>query len=51
MSDDFSKKIENYAKSEGLRLAKPNHGKLRLIATVIGVVLVIFLAIWIFHHS
>lgn len=50
MSDQFFKKMENHARAEGVRLSKPNHGKLRLIGTAIGVVVVILLAIWMSHH-
>ncbi|HZC23471.1 MAG TPA: hypothetical protein VE866_09040 [Candidatus Binatia bacterium] len=50
MTDEFFKKMEDHAKAEGVFLGKPTHGKLRLIGTAIGVVVVILLAIWMAHH-
>lgn len=50
MRDEFFKKMEGHATAEGIRLRQPNHGKLRLIGTAIGVVVVILLAIWMAHH-
>lgn len=50
MTDEFFKKMEDHAKAEGIRLRKPNYGKLRLIGTAIGVVVVVLLAVWMAHH-
>jgi len=50
MANQFLKKIEDYAATEAIRLRKPNHGKLRLIGTGIGVLVVILLAFWMAHH-
>lgn len=50
MTDAFFKRMEDHAKVEGIRLREPNHGKLRLIGTAIGVVVVILLAMWMAHH-
>jgi hypothetical protein len=50
MADEFFKKMEDHATAEGIRLRKPTHGKLRLIGTAIGVVVVILLAIWMTYH-
>lgn len=51
MMAEFFKKMENNATAESVRLRKPNRGKLRLIGTVIGVVVVILLAVWMASHS
>ena len=50
MTDEFFKKMENHAEAEAIRLHKPNYGKLRLIGTAIGVIVVILLAVWMAHH-
>ena len=50
MTDEFIKKMEDYAATEAIRLRKPTHGKLRLIGTAIGVLVVILLAVWMAHH-
>ena len=46
MTDEFFKKMEHHAAAEATRLRKPTHGKLRLIGTAIGVLVVILLAVW-----
>jgi hypothetical protein len=48
--DETSKKMENHAATEGTRLRKSNHGKLRLIGTAIGIVVVILVALWMAYH-
>ena len=50
MTDEFFKKVEHHAAAEAIRLRKPTHGKLRLIGTAIGVIVVILLAVWLAHH-
>jgi len=50
LRENLSRKMENYAKAEGVRLRASNHGKLRLIGISIGVVLVLLLAAWLAHH-
>lgn len=50
LTNDFLRKMENHTRAEGIRLGKSNHGKLRLIGTAIGVVVVILLALWMNHH-
>jgi hypothetical protein len=50
LAKEFSKKMENYAAAEGIRLRESNSGKLRLIGTAIGIVVVILVALWINHH-
>lgn len=50
MADEFFKKMENHAEAEAIKLHKPNCGKLRLIGTTIGVIVVILLAVWMAHH-
>jgi|GEM_PF-4388574 hypothetical protein len=51
LTNEFSKKMENYAAAEGTRLRKSSHGKLRLIGTAIGILIVILLAFWMANHS
>ena len=46
ITDEFFKKMEIHATVEGIRLRKPTHGKLRVMGTVIGVVVVVLLAAW-----
>jgi hypothetical protein len=50
MASDFFKKMEDRGTAEGIRLRRPTHGKLRLIGTAIGVVIVILLAVWMMYH-
>ena len=50
MTDEFFKKMEDHATAEGIRLRNPTYGKLRLIGTAIGVVVVILLAVWMAYH-
>jgi hypothetical protein len=49
MTGDFVKKMENLTEAEAVGLHKPNYGKLRLIGTAIGVIVVIVLAVWMAH--
>lgn len=46
LTSEFLKKMENNATTEANRLRKSNHGKLRLIGTTIGIIVVILVAIW-----
>ena len=50
MTDEFFKKMENHAAGEAARLGKSNHGKLRLIGTAIGIVVVVLVALWMAYH-
>lgn len=50
MNGEFVKKMEHHAAAEAVRLQKPNHGKLRLIGSAIGILVVILLAVWMAHH-
>ena len=50
MINEFLKKMENHATAEATRLGKNNYGKLRLIGTVLGIVVVILLALWMAYH-
>ena len=50
MTDEFFKKMEHHAAAEVIRLRKPTHGKLRLIGTAIGILVVILLAVWLADH-
>ena len=50
MFNEFLKKMENHATVEATSLAKDNRGKLRLIGTMIGIVVVILLALWMAYH-
>jgi hypothetical protein len=51
MTNQFLKKMENHATREATRLDKGNHGKLRLIGTAIGIVVVVLVALWMAYHS
>jgi hypothetical protein len=48
--DELLKKMENHATAEAIRLRKPTHGRLRLIGTAIGVLVVVLLALWMAYH-
>ena len=50
LTNEFLKKVENHAATEATRLSKSNHGKLRLIGTAIGIVVVALLAVWMAYH-
>ncbi len=50
LTNGFLRKIENHAATEAIRLRKSSHGKLRLIGTAIGIVVVILLAVWMAYH-
>jgi len=50
MTDEFFEKMEDRAKGEGIFWRKATHGKLRLIGTATGVVVVILLTVWMAHH-
>ncbi len=50
MTDEFFKRMENHAAAGGIRLRKPTRGKLRLLGTAIGVVVVILFAVWMAYH-
>jgi hypothetical protein len=50
MTNEFLKKMENHAAREATRLGKSNHGKLRLIGTAIGIVVVVLVALWMAYH-
>ncbi len=46
LTNEFLQKMENQAATEAIRLHKSNHGRLRLIGIAIGIVVVIFAALW-----
>jgi hypothetical protein len=50
LTNEFSKKMEDNAAAEATRLHKSNGGKLRLMGTAIGILVVILLAIWMAYH-
>jgi hypothetical protein len=50
MTNEFLKKMENQAAREATRLGKSSHGKLRLIGTAIGIVVVVLVALWMAYH-
>ena len=50
LTNEFSRKMESYAAAEAARLQKSSHGKLRLIGTTIGILVVTLLALWMAHH-
>jgi len=47
----FLKKMESHAITEGSRLQEPLQIKLRLIAWIIGIALVILMKFWLDHHA
>lgn len=51
MANEFSEKMEDYAAAEATLLRKSSRGKLRLIGTAIGILVVILLALWMAYHS
>ena len=51
MADEFIKKMEDHAAAEAIRLRKPTHGKLRLIGTAVGVLVVILLVVWMTYRQ
>jgi len=50
LTNEFSRKMENYAGTEATRLRKGNHGKLRLIGTTVAILVIILLALWMAYH-
>lgn len=50
LSNEFLRKMENYVLTEAIRLSKTNRGKLRLIGTALGIVVVILVGLWIANH-
>lgn len=46
LTNQFLGKMENCAAAEGTRLRRSNHGKLRLIGTATGILVVILLGLW-----
>lgn len=50
LTNEFSKKMEDYAAAEATRLSKSNRGKLQLVGTAIGILVVILLALWMAYH-
>jgi hypothetical protein len=50
MTDEFFKKMGEHVTAEAIRLRKPNHGKLRVIGTAIGLLVVLLLALWMARH-
>jgi len=46
----LTRNMESHATAEGERLRKSNDGKLRLIGTALGIVVVILLALWMSHR-
>jgi len=44
------RKIEDNAAAEGIRLRESNNGRLRVIGTAIGILVVILVALWMNHH-
>jgi len=50
LTKEFSKNMEDYAAAEATRLRKSNGGKLRLIGTAIGILVVILVALWMAYH-
>lgn len=50
LSNEFLRKMEDYVLTEAKRLSKTNRGKLRLIGTALGIVVVILVGLWIANH-
>jgi hypothetical protein len=50
MTNEFLKKMESHTTAEATCLGRSNHGKLRLIGTAIGIVVVTLLALWMAYH-
>jgi hypothetical protein len=50
LTNKFLTRMETHTATEAIRLRKSNHGKLRLIGTAIGIVVVILLALWLAYH-
>jgi hypothetical protein len=50
LTNEFSKKMEDNAAAEATRIHKSNGGKLRLIGSVIGILVVILLSLWMAYH-
>jgi hypothetical protein len=50
MTNEVLKEMEDNAAREATRLGKSNHGKLRLIGTAIGIVVVALVALWMAYH-
>lgn len=46
LTNQFLRKMENYAAAEGTRLSRSDHGKLRLIGTAIAILVFILLGLW-----
>jgi hypothetical protein len=49
LTNAFLRRMENHAATEATRLRKSSRGRLRLIGTAIGIVIVILLALWMAH--
>jgi hypothetical protein len=50
LTKEFLRKTENHAATEATRLRKSNRGRLRLIGTALGIVVVILVALWLAYH-
>jgi hypothetical protein len=50
LTNEFLRKMENYAATEAIRLQQSSHGKLRIIGTAIGILVVILVALWMSYH-
>ena len=50
LTKEFLRRTGNQTATEAARLHKRNRGRLRLIGTAIGIVVVILVAYWLAHH-
>jgi hypothetical protein len=50
LTKEVLKKLENHAATEATGLRQSNHGRIRLISTAIGIIVVILVALWLTYH-
>jgi len=50
MANELLRKMEKNAAAEAARMREPSNGKLRIIGTAIGSLVVLLVALWIEHH-
>ena len=50
LTNEFLRKMENHAATEGIGLRKRNSGRLRLLGIAIGIVVVTLVGLWMAYH-